>query len=101
MSKAGISHLSRVTAAELRASNVRSNALLPAFVDTPMQQTAMTMFDEALGAGGARAMIARLQGRMATPEEMASIVAFLLSDDASMITGTTQIADGGTIAALW
>jgi NAD(P)-dependent dehydrogenase (short-subunit alcohol dehydrogenase family) len=101
MSKAGISHLSRVTAAELRASNVRSNALLPAFVDTPMQQTAMTMFDEARGAGGARAMIARLQGRMATPEEMASIVAFLLSDDASMITGTTQIADGGTIAALW
>ncbi|GAB3021331.1 SDR family oxidoreductase [Mycobacterium bourgelatii] len=101
MSKAGISHLSRVTAAELRASGVRSNALLPAFVDTPMQQTAMTMFDESLGEGGARQLIARLQGRMAAPEEMASIVAFLLSDDASMINGTTQIADGGTIAALW
>ncbi|CAM4345174.1 2,5-dichloro-2,5-cyclohexadiene-1,4-diol dehydrogenase [Mycobacterium basiliense] len=101
MSKAGISHLSRATAAELRASNIRSNALLPAFVDTPMQQTAMTMFDEALGEGGARALIARLQGRMAAPEEMANIVAFLLSDDAAMITGTTQIADGGTIAALW
>jgi len=101
MSKAGISHLSRVTAAELRSSNVRANALLPAFVDTPMQQSAMAMFDEALGAGGALGMIARLQGRMAAPEEMAGIVAFLLSDDASMITGTTQIADGGTIAALW
>ena len=101
MSKAGISHLSRITAAELRSSNIRANALLPAFVDTPMQQTAMTMFDEALGQGGARAMVARLQGRMAAPEEMAGIVAFLLSDDASMITGTTQIADGGTIAALW
>jgi NAD(P)-dependent dehydrogenase (short-subunit alcohol dehydrogenase family) len=101
MSKAGISHLSRITAAELRSSNIRANALLPAFVDTPMQQTAMTMFDEALGEGGARTMIARLQGRMAAPEEMAGIVAFLLSDAASMITGTTQIADGGTIAALW
>jgi NAD(P)-dependent dehydrogenase (short-subunit alcohol dehydrogenase family) len=101
MSKAGISHLSRVTAAELRSSNIRSNALLPAFVDTPMQQTAMAMFDEALGQGGALSMISRLQGRMAAPEEMAGIVAFLLSDDASMITGTTQIADGGTIAALW
>lgn len=101
MSKAAISHLSRITAAELRPSNIRANALLPAFVDTPMQQTAMTMFDEALGDGGARAMIARLQGRMAAPEEMASIVAFLLSDAASMITGTTQIADGGTVAALW
>jgi NAD(P)-dependent dehydrogenase (short-subunit alcohol dehydrogenase family) len=66
-----------------------------------MQQTAMTMFDQTLGAGGARELITRLQGRMAAPEEMASIVAFLLSDDASMITGTTQIADGGTIAALW
>lgn len=101
MSKAGISHLSRITAAELRASNIRSNALLPAFVDTPMQQTAIAMFDEALGDGGARAMIGRLQGRMASPQEMAGIVAFLLSDDAAMITGTTQIADGGTIAALW
>lgn len=101
MSKAGISHLSRVTAAELRSSNVRANALLPAFVDTSMQQSAMAMFDEALGAGGALGMISRLQGRMAAPEEMAGIVAFLLSDDASMITGTTQIADGGTIAALW
>jgi NAD(P)-dependent dehydrogenase (short-subunit alcohol dehydrogenase family) len=101
MSKAGISHLSRITAAELRSSNVRANALLPAFVDTPMQQTAMAMFDEALGDGGANTMIARLQGRMAAPEEMASIVAFLLSDAASMITGTTQIADGGTVAALW
>jgi NAD(P)-dependent dehydrogenase (short-subunit alcohol dehydrogenase family) len=101
MSKAGISHLSRITAAELRASNIRANALLPAFVDTPMQQTAIAMFDEALGEGGARAMIDRLQGRMATPEEMAGIVAFLLSDDSAMITGTTQIADGGTVAALW
>ncbi|WP_025737178.1 SDR family oxidoreductase [Mycobacterium genavense] len=101
MSKAGISHLSRIIAAELRSSNIRANALLPAFVDTPMQQTAMTMFDQALGQGGALEMIARLQGRMATPAEMAGIVAFLLSDDASMITGTTQIADGGTIAALW
>ncbi|EHB55566.1 3-oxoacyl-(acyl-carrier-protein) reductase [Mycolicibacterium rhodesiae JS60] len=101
MSKAGIIHLSRITAAELRSENVRSNALLPAFVDTPMQQTAMTMFDEALGEGGADTMIGRLQGRMAGPDEMASVVAFLLSDDASMVNGTAQVADGGTLAALW
>ena len=101
MSKAGIIHLSRITAAELRSANVRSNAVLPAFVDTPMQQTAMTMFDEALGAGGADTMIGRLQGRMAGPEEMAGVVAFLLSDDASMVNGTAQLADGGTVAALW
>ena len=101
MSKAGIIHLSRVTAAEFRSYNVRSNALLPAFVDTPMQQTAITMFDEALGEGGGRTMIDRLQGRMAEPEEMAAVAAFLLSDDASMVTGTTQFADGGTVCALW
>ena len=101
MSKAGISHLSRVTAAELRSSNIRSNALLPAFVDTPMQQTAMTMFDEALGEGGARSMIDRLAGSHGGTGGDGRIVAFLLSDDASMVTGTTQIADGGTIAALW
>lgn len=101
MSKAAIIHLSRITAAELRSANVRSNALLPAFVDTPMQQTAITMFDEALGDGGADTMIGRLQGRMAGADEMASVVAFLLSDDASMVNGTAQIADGGTLAALW
>lgn len=101
MSKAGIIHLSRITAAELRSANVRSNALLPAFVDTPMQQTAISMFDEALGAGGADSMIGRLQGRMAGPDEMAGVVAFLLSDDASMINGTAQVADGGTVAVLW
>lgn len=68
MSKAGIIHLSRITAAELRSANVRSNALLPAFVDTPMQQTAMTMFDEALGAGGgASTMIGRLQAGWPVP----------------------------------
>jgi NAD(P)-dependent dehydrogenase (short-subunit alcohol dehydrogenase family) len=59
------------------------------------------MFDEALGAGGADSMIGRLQGRMAGPDEMAGVVAFLLSDDASMINGTAQVADGGTVAALW
>lgn len=101
MSKAGIIHLSRITAAELRSGNVRSNAVLPAFVDTPMQQTAMASFDEVLGVGGADSMIARLQGRMAGPEEIAGVVAFLLSDDASMVNGTAQIADGGTISALW
>jgi len=101
MSKAGIIHLSRITAAELRSANVRSNAVLPAFVDTQMQQTAITMFDEALGEGGADTMIGRLQGRMAGPDEMASVVAFLLSDDASMVNGTAQVADGGTLAALW
>ncbi len=101
MSKAGIIHLSRITAAELRSANVRSNALLPAFVDTSMQQTAMTMFDEALGPGGAGAMIERLQGRLAGPQEMAAVVAFLLSDDASMVNGTAQMADGGTGSALW
>lgn len=101
MSKAGVIHLSRITAAELRSANIRSNALLPAFVDTPMQQTAMSMFDEALGEGGANTMIGRLQGRMAGPEEMAGVVAFLLSDDAAMVNGTAQLADGGTVAALW
>lgn len=101
LSKAGIVHLSRITAAELRSGNVRSNAVLPAFVDTAMQQNAMTMFDEALGEGGARTMIDRLQGRMAGPDEIAGVVAFLLSDDASMVNGTAQIADGGTMSALW
>jgi NAD(P)-dependent dehydrogenase (short-subunit alcohol dehydrogenase family) len=46
-------------------------------------------------------MVERLQGRMAGPEEIAGVVAFLLSDDASMVSGTAQIVDGGTSSALW
>jgi len=41
------------------------------------------------------------QGRMATPEEIASAVAFLLSDEAAGITGTDVVVDGGTIANLY
>ncbi len=101
MSKAAIVHLSRITAAELRSANVRSNALVPAFVDTAMQQSAMATFDQVLGDGGADTMIGRLQGRMAGPDEIASVAAFLLSDQAVMINGTAQFVDGGAAAALW
>ncbi|MGZ8748656.1 MAG: SDR family oxidoreductase, partial [Mycobacterium sp.] len=41
------------------------------------------------------------QGRMAGPEEIAAVVSFLLSDDAAMVNGTAQLADGGTLCALW
>lgn len=55
MSKAGIIQLSRITAAELRSSGIRSNTLLPAFVDTPMQQTATWQCSTGPWARGVRA----------------------------------------------
>jgi NAD(P)-dependent dehydrogenase (short-subunit alcohol dehydrogenase family) len=99
-SKGGVIMLSRVAALELRPAGVRVNAVLPAFVDTPMQQHAISVFEQALGEGGALAMIERMQGRMAQPQDISGVVAFLASDDARMVTGTIQIVDGGTSACL-
>lgn len=99
-SKAGIILLSKTAAVELRPAGVRVNAVLPAFVDTPMQQHAISVFEQALGEGGALTMIERMQGRMAYPDDISGVVAFLASDDARMMTGTATIVDGGTSAAL-
>lgn len=79
-------------------SNIRGDALSPAFVDMAMQQTAIATFAEARGEGGAHHH--HPPGGIAASEAMSSMVVFLLSDDTSMVTGTTQIAYGGTIVTL-
>ncbi|WP_043977331.1 SDR family NAD(P)-dependent oxidoreductase [Novosphingobium sp. P6W] len=77
--------------------SIRCNSLHPGAIDTPIHERRLS---SAPDREVARAAMDALQpvGRMGTAEEMAACVAFLVSDDASFVTGTELIADGGWLA---
>ena len=90
-SKAGLLGLTRALALELAAENVQVNALCPGWVDTAMARQGLEGMAEAMGTtydqARAEAMSVVPLGRMSTPEEIAGVVAFLLSSAARGITG--------------
>src|SRR5579884_1290878 len=90
-SKAGVIQLARTMALEL-APAVRVNAVCPGYVLTPMQRAEYT--DEML----ARVDAGIPLGRHASPEEIASLFAFLASDEGAYFTGATISIDGGETA---
>ena len=95
--KGAILGLTREWAAELLGHGIRVNAVLPAEVMTPLYQRWLDAFpnpEEALKA--ARAKIP-LENRLTTPQEIASMVVFLLSARAGHITGQHIFVDGGYV----
>ncbi|MGF7154824.1 SDR family NAD(P)-dependent oxidoreductase [Novosphingobium gossypii] len=76
---------------------IRCNSLHPGAIDTPIHERRLS---SAPDRQAARAAMDGLQplGRMGTADEMAACVAFLASDDASFVTGTELVADGGWLA---
>jgi NAD(P)-dependent dehydrogenase (short-subunit alcohol dehydrogenase family) len=95
VSKAAVVSLSRSLAMQLAPWNIRSNTVCPGSVVTPM--TADIYADDARVA----AMQARTPiGRIGRPADVAAAVAFLLSDDASFVTGIDLPVDGGLMAKL-
>ena len=90
LSKGGMRMLTRTAGVELAPHNIRVVTVGPGAVATPINL--VTMKDPALMQ---KLDAAIPMGRMATPEEIGSVVAFLAGDGASYITATTVFADGG------
>ena len=89
-SKAAVHHLTKSLAAEWGARGVRVNAVAPTYINTPMTALAKAnkaMFDVWIDGTP--------MGRIGEPDEIASVVLFLASDAASLMTGSVVVADAG------
>ncbi|MET0430447.1 MAG: SDR family oxidoreductase [Microvirga sp.] len=98
-SKAAVLGLTRALAVELAPAGIRVNCLCPGTVQTPWIDR-LVGDDADAPARLARMQARQLMGRLGTPDEIAAAVAFLASDDASFMTGSVVMADGGMLAAL-
>jgi len=98
VSKGALITLTRTAALELAEANIRVNCVCPASVDTPMLRAS---FDRQPDPALARELNRRRHplGRLGTPEDVAHLVLFLASDEASWITGGTYVIDGGALLA--
>ncbi len=94
-SKGGVLSLSRELGVQFAREGVRVNALCPGPVDTPLLQELYAKDPEA----AARRLVHVPMGRFARAQEIASAVLFLASDDASFVTATTFLVDGGIAGA--
>lgn len=92
-SKAALMYLTKVMAAELGAYGIRVNAVAPTVTDSEMANEMSRDSEQAITASGGIK-------RRARPSEIAAVIAFLISDSASMITGQIVRVDGGQRAGM-
>ena len=93
--KAAIDHAARTAAIELAPHRIRVNVVHPGWIDTPGERK---FFTEEQIKEGAKALPF---GRMGTPAEIGKAIAYLLSDDAAYVTGSTLTIDGGVSLPWW
>jgi meso-butanediol dehydrogenase / (S,S)-butanediol dehydrogenase / diacetyl reductase len=101
-SKAAMLGLARSIAVDYGPSGIRANALCPGWVETPMGDGSMEslMAKHGISLGDAYRLVTQHipLRRPATADEIAACCLFLASDESSIVTGTTLVADGGGLA---
>lgn len=86
--KAGVANYTKSQAVTYAQKKIRFNSVAPGYVNTPLLKT--------LPKETTDSMVSKMPiGRLAEPEEIANVVAFLASDEASIVTGALINADGG------
>jgi NAD(P)-dependent dehydrogenase (short-subunit alcohol dehydrogenase family) len=96
-SKGGLVNLTRSLALDHAVDGVRVNCLCPGPTQTPFLDASFARTDNSASAHAAA--VAKVpMGRFADPKEIARCAAFLASDEASFVTGTTLVVDGGYLA---
>ncbi len=104
-SKGAVRLFTKATALEFAQARtpIRVNSVHPGFVETPLLRTGMERWADAGRAESAQALVDSVAqatpiGRVARPEEIANAIMFLASDEASYMTGSEMVVDGGWTA---
>lgn len=99
LSKHALASMAKTTALDYAQYGIRANAVCPGTIDTPLYQKAISAYCERSGADEAQVHKeeAAMQplGRIGQANEVAAMVDYLLSDEASFVTGSLQMIDGG------
>lgn len=91
-SKAGLGQVTRSMALELAPHGVRVNAIVPGYIETPMNREYLA------GSGGERTLKRIPMGRVGSPADLDGAVIFLASDASAYVTGASIVVDGGYLA---
>lgn len=98
--KGGILAMTRAIAIAYGRQGIRAACICPGDVDTPLNQAYFNSYPDPVAARAAIEEHYPL-GRIATPDEIAGVAAFLASDDATFITGTHVLVDGGILSKIY
>lgn len=95
VSKAGVIHLTKVASAQYASQGIRVNSISPGGVDTPQMRGSTASAETFQERNEGQPM-----GRVGTADEIANLIAWLSSDQASYVSGINYIIDGGAWAAV-